>query len=89
MLIIGYTKVWAKASKKASIVGDNFRAGVFLFVMEEKTRLASPAAKRRAWDKVEAGIGGCGSPYEPWLASAGSAARRRICAGEAATGGAA
>ena len=61
-----------KGNQKTSIVGDNFRAGVFLFVMEEKTRLASPAAKRRAWDKVEAGIGGRGSQYEPWLASCGS-----------------
>jgi hypothetical protein len=37
-------EIWARASKKASIVGDSFRAGVLLCVMEEKTRLASPAA---------------------------------------------
>jgi hypothetical protein len=32
-------KIWAKASKKASIEGENFRARVFLFVMEEKDGL--------------------------------------------------
>ena len=35
-----------KSKQKASIVADSFRAEVFLFVMEKKTRLASPAAKR-------------------------------------------
>jgi hypothetical protein len=68
-----------KRKQKSINPGVNFRAGVFLFVVEEKTRLASPAAKRRAPDKVEAGIGGCGSPCESWRASCGRRrpARRR------------
>ena len=69
LFLFVWRDVWAKASRKGSILRDNFRTGVFLFVMEEKRGLASPAVRRRAWDKVEAGIGGCGSAYEPWLAS--------------------
>src|SRR5271165_736944 len=67
-----------KGNQKTSIVGDNFRAGVFLFVMEEKTRLASPAASVERGTRSKPDSEDAAAHTSRGWRTAGAAARHRI-----------